>query len=1459
MASLLNKFLIAILINVISLSANTLEEAKVLYSSEEYAKAIPIIEKHLDKPEAQYLLGKAFLYGLGVPKDEKKAFELAKKSADNNFSNGTNMLGACYLDGIGVEKDGLMASSLFLKAANEKNSFAMYNLASMYLNGNFFTKDINKGINWIEKAIENNHPTAIVDLAGWYRDGIIIPKDIQKAIYWFKKGVEEGKPNAVVLLGSLYSSNDVRDDKTAKYYFELYLNKHFTEKDNVDSKMGPFYGLYGKTLERLGEYKKAFDSYKKGAYYNDTFSMVDLYFLTNKHKDLPMSEDEKNNWLKKAHEKGNPYASLELYSHYWESENFSQALEVAEYAYSNGNTGMGCFVSQIYSLQNHPLTNYKKAYEISSKIIKENPSGIDYFGTCALTLAQAYANGTGANINIQKAIEISIQSFDISKKKGDKNHVTAAYIGSLYQEKLKNSAEALKWYKTAYDISHKDKYLNIINKLKITEGPLKQTVKDAKEANNIFPILNLETNFYNIANSIETEKYIIIADAKKSIVVYDKKTFKVKSILRGYVGNGFDGIVKHLAFDEKNELLYSASLFYNSNIQLNNQINVFDVKKGTIVKTLKTKSIEKLIISKDGSYLLSLHSGNRLSVIDTKTNMEFDFTTESKTLIDGYIKHIDNDWLIYVQDDQHRIKVFSVIQGIQVDEIKMSNRVIFKENYIYLAVNGSIDIFSYEKKKLKTITLDNDNEFVRSTLSLDENYWMGTTEKYLYIYDLKKNLVIHKIENKNSILTIGSYVENNIIGIDKMMNIVFLNIIDKKTTNLFNTNEPSTISKINFENNFFNINYRDGNNRIFNFDTMEITSTENINTTNTNKAKKYQSISKNNGTTVSIEDIKTGQQLSEVCFFDQKIDKHEIISDKYLYVSLENIPMTFIFDLQGKPLAKIEGFISKQNILFSNSELLMIVGKDNVVNIYNLLELANLKMSDQLDEELVTFFENIYGSGLVNKFSGDEESLIDLVEYANKFNLSDYKLTVAHIKSWYQAIFTKKYSFFPLASFYLEPKSNEWIVFNPQGYFASSPNGESLIQYHLNQGFNKEAKIVDNKKLFSTFYRPDLIRKSLLEKAKIIQPELSLEKVLLDIKPPTLNIVSHSVKDEKNLNVKFSVCDEGSGISDVQLFINNLAVSVELNRGITQDSNQKASKEKCRYFANQLTLMPGKNELYIRAFDGKNSIYNTSKTIEVKANYTSKKPNLHIFTVAIDKYRDASLQLKYPVKDASVLNEELLRKTQTLFDKVMTYSLYDLKVNKKELLEKFISIAQSVDANDVFVLFMAGHGVTHSKNGKYYYLPSDFRFIDEDSIEKNGLSIDYFKDALGLIPANKSLILIDTCSSGTFVDSFTTRGIEEKMAINRLTKATGRNFIVASTKEQVALEGYKNHGVFTYSLLEALQDSKNYGSDNILTIGELALFVENRVPEISYQTFGYEQVPQKQLNGNDFPIAAIGE
>ena len=53
--------------------------------------------------------------------------------------------------------------------------------------------------------------------------------------------------------------------------------------------------------------------------------------------------------------------------------------------------------------------------------------------------------------------------------------------------------------------------------------------------------------------------------------------------------------------------------------------------------------------------------------------------------------------------------------------------------------------------------------------------------------------------------------------------------------------------------------------------------------------------------------------------------------------------------------------------------------------------------------------------------------------------------------------------------------------------------------------------------------------------------------------------------------------------------------------------------------------------------------------------------------------------------------------------------------------------------------------------------------------------------------------------------------------------------------------------------MEAL-NGQGYGQDNEITIKELAAYIEEILPDRTYKKWGYEQIPQSNITGNDFPV-----
>ena len=275
-------------------------------------------------------------------------------------------------------------------------------------------------------------------------------------------------------------------------------------------------------------------------------------------------------------------------------------------------------------------------------------------------------------------------------------------------------------------------------------------------------------------------------------------------------------------------------------------------------------------------------------------------------------------------------------------------------------------------------------------------------------------------------------------------------------------------------------------------------------------------------------------------------------------------------------------------------------------------------------------------------------------------------------------------------------------------------------------------------------------------------------------------------------------------------------------------------------------------------------------------------PVLHVLSVGINLYRDRALWLRYAVPDAQALTQTLSDVATPLFRAIDVTLVLDEQATLAGIAAAFKDMAERTTPDDVFVLYLGGHGAT--RDGHYYFLPQDLRYrndesflqdralrpVDalapdlrdrnEESFLQGAITQGHLQQWLATMRARKSLILIDTCESGSFIHTTVAmRGMAEKTAVAKLLRATGRAMIVASTETQPAMEGYHSHGVFTYTLLKALYEADaHFGNNDGMTgIFELAAYVDDQVPEITKKVFGFEQFPQVQMVGQDFPIGMV--
>jgi WD40 repeat protein len=433
--------------------------------------------------------------------------------------------------------------------------------------------------------------------------------------------------------------------------------------------------------------------------------------------------------------------------------------------------------------------------------------------------------------------------------------------------------------------------------------------------------------------------------------------------------------------------------------------------------------------------------------------------------------------------------------------------------------------------------------------------------------------------------------------------------------------------------------------------------------------------------------------------------------------------------------------------------------------------------------------------------------------------------------------------------------NGEWISISPEGFFdASSPKAAQ----NLNVVRGLEVSSIDQ--VYNALYRPDLVREKLAGdpdgKVKAAAAKLDLDKVMASGSAPKVLIMTptagtSSATDE--VSVEATVSDQGGGIGKVEWRVNGVTLGVE-TRGLER-IGAAASAGRSLTVKRSLALERGENRIEVLAYNNKDLIASepASVTVTWDGEKTATPPKLFVMAVGVNDYYDSRLRLSYAVPDANAIAEGFRKAGTGLYAAVDVTTVLDTDVTIANLDKVFTELGKKAQPRDVFVFFLAGHGKT--KNGRYYFLPRDFRYEDEDSIEKSGMDQDKFQAWFARIPARKSILLYDTCESGSLTGT-KARGsdIDERLgALNRMTRATGRTFLTATTDDAPALEGYRGHGVFTYALLDALEHA-DVNKNGLIEVSELADYIDQKVPDYSFDAFKLRQIPQRNIVGNNFSL-----
>lgn len=340
---------------------------------------------------------------------------------------------------------------------------------------------------------------------------------------------------------------------------------------------------------------------------------------------------------------------------------------------------------------------------------------------------------------------------------------------------------------------------------------------------------------------------------------------------------------------------------------------------------------------------------------------------------------------------------------------------------------------------------------------------------------------------------------------------------------------------------------------------------------------------------------------------------------------------------------------------------------------------------------------------------------------------------------------------------------------------------------------------------------------------------------------------------QKNGSLTFKSNELPEKIKEVRLYHNNKLVSI-------QPKNETAIYS----FGITLNSVNGdSNYFYAVAATGEGIDSEKTKVIINYRVAEVTKPKLQALIVGINNYKNPRYTLNYALSDAKSMQQQLELTQSELFESVQVKTLYDGNATKTDIVNAFNEFSATLTEQDIFLFYYAGHGTMHDGNStqEFYIVPYDViqLYGNEDELQKKAISAAEIKNLSMKINAQKQIFIIDACHSAGALTAAATRGAAEERAIGQLARSTGTFWITAAGSDQFATEFEQlGHGVFTYSLLEALQGKdQGHSSDGIITIREISSYVEQRVPEISEKYKGKPQYPSSFSFGNDFPLILL--
>lgn len=431
-------------------------------------------------------------------------------------------------------------------------------------------------------------------------------------------------------------------------------------------------------------------------------------------------------------------------------------------------------------------------------------------------------------------------------------------------------------------------------------------------------------------------------------------------------------------------------------------------------------------------------------------------------------------------------------------------------------------------------------------------------------------------------------------------------------------------------------------------------------------------------------------------------------------------------------------------------------------------------------------------------------------------------------------------------------EGTDYIVYTPEGYWAGSNNsGDYMKIVEGLQIWNIDQFAVRNN-------RPDIVMQALGSDNKTLvahfkkQYEKRLKKLNLTesqieqgYHTPEVKILK-SEKQHNKVKIDFEVSDSKYNVLSYNIYANDVPL---FGKGKSLNSNKKNITE-------WVELITGTNKIEVSCINEK-GIESYRRIINVEFDGKTN-PDLYFIGFGVSKYKDPRLNLQYAHKDVNDLEQVFLAMKGKGFNNVYSKVLTNEQVTVNNIKETKL-LLENAKPSDVFILFIAGHGM-HDINEDYYYLTYN---TDLNNLKNTAANFNFIEDLLQNIQPRNKLFLLDACESGELDEDKTmtslfaeankrglkTRGFKtvstktssnpikkvvvdkNRFIYNDLLRRSGAIVFSSSKGNEYSYEyADLENGLFTEFIMKAFT-TKNADIDNngLLSIDELKKYVMKEV------------------------------